>query len=580
MALTTTVDQLLLTSTPSVPWPPRHTSRTMQAVVLRQDYAYVDSTSNIPAAIRGKVSPSLLVHGRLPLFKDEPGFLFSRDPRGNQAMVLIIKGTKHVIGKFRFVLILASSTNLIPLVVLPINILQEGRTFRTLAKQTEDLLGANITPSVSLQMQLSGSVFDNFNYFGGPRLRDNVNSILSAVTPEVQEVLNDGQFSLQNLLDLPQVHPHMTLPGPCAYLRIYTHLKGQPTESHDDATETGINHGVAFYTGKAKDIWRRARQHETNAGNLIVSGLYYSTTRRSPPQHRHMIPLIIFEQATVPEAVMNMAEKTMVVVFRSYQGWPFRPVQSDNVVPTYAIQQHRAQFMRSISKPVRSDVGWLALTPLGCNTSSPLFEFRRRAQVQCIPMAPGDRVYTRTFTTYRLRRTIFWQPLRNGGVMPLLPLQLVVPDTSQFDGVAFTFGKDFAAQGPKPTDARRGYLVFEIMDDKKPHPRAWIGVPSVGPFKNFDQASSLSARFEWYDEGRTTWYTVPLQRVSLLRKPMVKYVREGAIDKIISGWRLAMTLIQALEGIVYQEPLNGFAEVVIGQVDILQTDHLNQRYRW
>ncbi|RSL99160.1 hypothetical protein CDV31_012282 [Fusarium ambrosium] len=273
-----------------------------------------------------------------------------------------------------------------------------------------------------------------------------------------------------------------------------------------------------------------------------------------------MIPVIVFEQATVPEAVMNMAEQTMVVAFRSHQGWLFRPVQSDNVVPTYAIQQHRAQFMRSISKPVRSAVGWPALTPLGCNTSSPLFEFRRRAQVQCIPMAPGDRVYTRTFTTYRLRRTIFWQPLRNGDVMPLLPLQLIVPDTSQFDGVAFTFGKDFAAQGPKPTDAKRGYLVFEIMDDKKP--------------------PSLAARFEWYDEGRTTWYTVPLQRVSLLRKPMVNYVREGSIDKIISGWRLAMTLIQALEGIVYQEPLNGFAEVVIGQVDILQTDHLNQRYRW
>ncbi|RSM09190.1 hypothetical protein CEP52_004247 [Fusarium oligoseptatum] len=271
-------------------------------------------------------------------------------------------------------------------------------------------------------MQLSGSVFDNFvrsfwsslaketsalrqlllkqndmdDYFGGPRLRDNINSILSAVTPEVREVLNDGQFSLQNLLDLSHVHPHMTLPGPCVYLRIYTGLEGQPAESHDDATETGINHGVAFYIGKAKEIWRRARQHETNTGNLNVSGLHYSTARRSPPQHRHMIPVIIFEQAIVPEAVMNMAEQTMVVAFQSYQGWLFRPVQSDNV----------------------------------------------------------------------------------------------------FDGVAFTFGKDFAAQGPKPTDAKRGYLVFKIMDDKKPHPRAWIGVPSVGPFKNFDQASSGTMKGE------------------------------------------------------------------------------------
>jgi hypothetical protein len=197
-------------------------------------------------------------------------------------------------------------------------------------------------------------------------------------------------------------------------------------------------------------------------------------------------------------------------------------------------------------------------------------------------MAAGDRVYTITFTTYRLRRTIFWQPLSSGRVMPLLPLQLLVPGTSQFEGVAFTFGRHFSnAQGPKPTDAKTGYLVFEIMDDKKSHPRAWIGVPSVGPFKNLDRASSLATHFEWFDQGRRTWYTVPLQRVSLLRKPMVKYIRERAIDKILSGWRLAMTLIQALEGIVYQEPFDGFAkEFVIRQVDILQTDHLNQRYRW
>lgn len=75
-----------------------------------------------------------------------------------------------------------------------------------------------------------------------------------------------------------------------------------------------------------------------------------------------MIPLITFQQATVPEAVIKMAEQTMVVAFRSYQGWLFRPVEVDGVVPSYAIQQHWAQFMRPISKPVHSAVRWPALT--------------------------------------------------------------------------------------------------------------------------------------------------------------------------------------------------------------------------
>ncbi|EEU47214.1 uncharacterized protein NECHADRAFT_77442 [Fusarium vanettenii 77-13-4] len=469
----------------------------------------------------------------------------------------------HVVGKFRFVFILTSSTDLIPLVVLPTNILQEGRTFRTLAKQTDDLLGMRITPSANLQLQLSGSVFDNFvrsfwssvaketgalrqlllkqsdmdEYFGGPRLRDNVEAILSAVSPEVREVPNDGKLSLQDLLDLPHVYPHMTLPGPCIYLRICTHLEGQSADSHGDATDGGINHGVAFYVGKAKDIWRRARQHETNTENRNVAGLHYSTARKSSREHRHMIPLLIFQQATVPEAVMNMAEQTMVVAFRCYQGWLFRPVQADNAVPTYAIQQHRAQFMSKLA----------SVDPPRLQYEQPIV---RVSETSPSPMHP-----------YGARGSSVYQDLHD-------------VSTSANHLLAISEHWD-------PTDAKRGYLVFEIMDDKKPHPRAWIGVPSVGSYENFDQASSLAVRFEWYDEGRRTWCTVPLQRVSLLRKPRVKYVREGAIDKILSGWRLAMTLIQALEGIVYQEPLNGFAkEVIIGQVDLLQTDHLNQRYRW
>ncbi|KAF4951933.1 hypothetical protein FSARC_12776 [Fusarium sarcochroum] len=52
-------------------------------------------------------------------------------------------------------------------------------------------------------------------------------------------------------------------------------------------------------------------------------------------------------------------------------------------------------------------------------------------------------------------------------------------------------------QHTRPKDANTGYLAIKIMDDKLPHPRAWIGVPSVGPFVNFGQASSLGVCFEW-----------------------------------------------------------------------------------
>ncbi|KAL2690073.1 hypothetical protein Neosp_004141 [[Neocosmospora] mangrovei] len=288
----------------------------------------------------------------------------------------------HVVGKFRFVFILTSSTDLISLVVLPTNVLQEGRTFRTLGKQTEDLLGANITPSVSPQMQLSGSVFDNFvrsfwsslaketsalrqlllkqsdmnDFFGGPRLRDNVDSILSAKTPQVREVLNDGRFSLQDLLDLSHVYRNVTLPGPCVYVRVYTHLEGQSADSHGDATDGGISLGVAFYVGKAKDIWRRARQHETNTENRNVASLHYSTARKASREHRHMIPLIVFQQATVSEAVMNMAEQTMVALEGIVYQEPLNGFAKEVIIGQVDLLQtdHLNQRYRGVTRPKKA----------------------------------------------------------------------------------------------------------------------------------------------------------------------------------------------------------------------------------
>ncbi|GKU01233.1 hypothetical protein FLAG1_03416 [Fusarium langsethiae] len=164
-----------------------------------------------------------------------------------------------------------------------------------------------------------------------------------------------------------------------------------------------------------------------------------------------------------------------------------------------------------------------SLTPQVQNAKMAL-DVKARLQMGCIPMIQGD-ASVRTFTTYRIRRG-----LRTTGQEPNTRL-LIYGEGSGRHQICFSFQRELSnSTGPKPSDSKFGYLVFEVMDDHKPHPRAWVGVPSVGPYVNFDEASCFAA----------------------------------------------------LESRIYTEPRGEFPEQMSFNCSIrrLETDHLNQRYRW
>ncbi|KAF4452841.1 hypothetical protein F53441_4396 [Fusarium austroafricanum] len=111
---------------------------------------------------------------------------------------------------------------------------------------------------------------------------------------------------------------------------------------------------------------------------------------------------------------------------------------------------------------------------------------------------------------------------------------------------------------------RHVYLVFEVMDDNKPHPRPWVGVPSVGPFKNFEQASSLGVR------GASSG------------KAMTKVLEEDDNETFLAPYRDAMLIIQCLNGMNYTGPLHGHPKAVTTgslKIKALETDHMSQNYR-
>ncbi|KAG7407082.1 hypothetical protein Forpe1208_v012876 [Fusarium oxysporum f. sp. rapae] len=131
------------------------------------------------------------------------------------------------------------------------------------------------------------------------------------------------------------------------------------------------------------------------------------------------------------------------------------------------------------------------------------------------------------------------------------------------------------AQRPK-----YGYLVFEIMDDDKPHPRPYMGVPSFGPFKNFSQASSFGVHLEWFNESAQRWCKAIVAKIQYIDP--VKLARTGDAEACLKPYRDGMMIFQALKGIDYTGPLDGFPRrvtILCQNMSVLKTNHLLQEYR-
>lgn len=88
------MSDLLLSAFP--PLPPG--SQTPQAIVLRTNYTYDPQARQVPNAWREQIAKALDNDGKLQLYKNEEGFLYSRAPNGVWGMVLFIRDGIHLHG--------------------------------------------------------------------------------------------------------------------------------------------------------------------------------------------------------------------------------------------------------------------------------------------------------------------------------------------------------------------------------------------------------------------------------------------------------------------------------------------------
>jgi len=256
----------------------------------------------------------------------------------------------------------------------------------------------------------------------------------------------------------------------------------------------------------------------------------------------------------------------------------------------------RARLLRNIDQAVRRNTGFQPGWKIsqGANVSSPLFEsFHEReiaaagaAMVQTStvlpphPKLPGKTV-TRLALTFTMTHegAALGQVMghRRGDAKSATPIRISIP-------------KALVAQmtqsiGTMSSNVFMATLAFEVMADGQEHELPFYGLPTVGPYRDFSAANSLSIRVEWKHGSESKWFSAPLQIGSRRHRKIGIALLKGDGSQMERLYQEAMALLQMIRGEECPDAPPGFwrslgARGSRAMVQRLEVDHLGQSIRW
>ncbi|KAM0360660.1 hypothetical protein HYE67_006747 [Fusarium culmorum] len=387
----------------------------------------------------------------------------------------------------------------------------------------------------------------------GNNFVNNVNLITQGFTDRSRQLFSNGIATLDQIALLPRVTPTWPTPGTrCIYIRLYRRRQ-----------DGSIRY--AIYAGQSvQHLWQRCMLHESDTQKQTF---HYNVARQAAEQDRLMIPIIVWESnQAISLEIMNMAEQTVLLMFNTYGDW----VLSSQFNAIDAKTHNQAVLMNRVSTLARSATNWPLYNAKGTNTCSPLFPFRTSQPFHC-HRSPAKAGGHRGMTTYRQPRLCHPNP---SGTFDII--LCITHSSGTLERLVVTAPKQIC-RPDLPV-----YLIFEIMDDGKPHEFPYLGCPIAGPFEDFAVASSLAVAFEWFDEASNNWKKAYVA-IKKFRSTFVDGVNNRDIMQPLASWRRCMDLIQLMEGIDYTGPFNGFSKSIkFAQVDVreLVVDHLTQTVTW
>ncbi|CAH0037630.1 unnamed protein product [Clonostachys rhizophaga] len=537
------------------------------AIQMTQDCDCDDQAEFWPVAIRGKIPQSLKEDGIFRVREGDEGFFVRQKQRmvwvqfftSHEAVDVVVPSDSFARGRpFRPLREKLAESSTVPTPAGQVSDLSVGRDkiSRFCYRFWGTVGNAQNRHNIVNVLGMPSHIYDMF--FSAENSLRLVNTALDGLLPAVRGLFEKQTWTIHDILHLRSATSTWPGDGVTIYVRPYTHLDQRQQDINDSA----------LYVGSSNNVYKRHQQHENCIAKNDPSR-HYTLAARSNSKNRKTIPLIFWPLSTYQTfsgPCTFVAEQLMIGALFTWHADISAAANEPSIKQNWL---SGSAFLYRIAQSTRIAVGLPNPPWKGANVASPIFQYKNAPfDIPCFRMEDRN--------IYRLPAR--FSP-RSKGKALYNSIKYHASD-KQNKHVEFMLGTSAVDENKLPS-LLICYLVFEVMHDGKIHEHPWVGSPTIGPFENFDSASRLGIRVEWYDKTQRKWLSLKLQNGNY-SWPRLHQTRDP--EDAIRHWREAMNLIQLFEGIEYVgDKMDGFprrAWFGNKRILMLQVDHLQQRARW
>ncbi|PTD03927.1 hypothetical protein HYE67_003223 [Fusarium culmorum] len=309
----------------------------------------------------------------------------------------------------------------------------------------------------------------------------------------------------------------------------------------------GTTYRIALYIGQTIDFQRRLHQHQQDA--QTKNSAHYRLARKAGTMR--MVPIILRPGGNIPDSFLDIAEFSMVCLFRTWFSALFRPSET-SAVGAYATDFDACIAFSSLMRDVSLRTGWAPGRTYGVNWHTPI-QTSPRADFQWTSWyLEGKDSYA-----YRTRRQI-----------------RIHPKTVE---IHWQSGRDITIPVALAREAgfehnQSIHLVVEIKKrngEYLTHPFRFVRYPpQIGLNPELEKLRSMAVRIEWVDE-QGNWKSYYLERQRIWT-PL-------ANSNIPEIFRQALFIMCNVEQTVFNNPPAWTLPTAPARINFLRYNHMQQK---
>ncbi|CAF3473395.1 unnamed protein product [Fusarium graminearum] len=362
--------------------------------------------------------------------------------------------------------------------------------------------------------------------------------VYNSIVPEARTIMGSGQFNLESLGNLRAVSPNWpTQAG--VYLIIYEDFGG--------VTIGSTTYRIALYFGQTVQFYGRLNQHQQGA--QTKTSAHYRLAKKAGTMR--MVPIILSPGGNVPESFLDIAEFSMVCLFRTWFSALFRPSET-SAVGAYATDFDACIAFSSLMRDVSLRTGWAPGRTYGVNWQTPILTHPRPDFQWTSWYLEGKDLYV-----YRTRRQIKISP---GHVE-----------------IHWQSGREVSIPAAVAREAgfehnQSIHLVVEIKKkngEYLTHPFRFMRFPpQIGLNPELEKLRSMAVRIEWVNE-QGNWKSYYLEREKTWQ-PMPN-------STVPAIYRHALFIMCNVEQTVFNNPPAWTLPTAPARVNFLRYNHMQQK---